>query len=56
MRLRTTLTSFGWRRMNMLEARSSGQKIMVRIGSANAERVKAKLRVIRRELTSHAIQ
>ena len=33
-----------------LEARSAGQKIMVRIGRENATRVKAKLREIRREL------
>ena len=30
-----------------LEARSSGQKILMRMGPANAERVKAKLREIR---------
>lgn len=34
-----------------LEARSAGQKIMMRMGSANAARVKDKLRAIRRELT-----
>jgi hypothetical protein len=34
-----------------LEARSAGQKIMLRIGPANAARVKAKLHEIRRELT-----
>ncbi|MGQ0546375.1 MAG: DUF3014 domain-containing protein [Betaproteobacteria bacterium] len=33
-----------------LETRSAGQKIMVRMGPANAARVKAKLREIRREL------
>jgi len=38
-----------------LEARSAGQKIMMRMGSANAERVKAKLRAIRRELTGQAV-
>ncbi len=37
-----------------LEARSAGQKIMLRIGPANAARVKAKLREIRRELTRAA--
>ena len=35
-----------------LEARSAGQKIMMRMGSENASRVKAKLREIRSELTS----
>ena len=34
-----------------LEARSAGQKIMMRIGTENAARVKARLRDIRRELT-----
>lgn len=34
-----------------LEQRSAGQKIMLRMGSANAARVKDKLRAIRRELT-----
>ncbi len=34
-----------------LEARSAGQKIMLRIGAENARRVKAKLRDIRREVT-----
>ncbi|HTP99729.1 MAG TPA: DUF3014 domain-containing protein [Casimicrobiaceae bacterium] len=34
-----------------LEDRSAGQKIMLRMGSANAARVKEKLRAIRRELT-----
>ncbi len=34
-----------------LEARSAGQKILIRIGSENAARVKAKLREIRRGLT-----
>ena len=34
-----------------LEERSAGQKIMLRMGSANAARVKDKLRAIRRELT-----
>lgn len=33
-----------------LQRRSAGQKIMMRMGSANAARVKAKLREIRREL------
>ncbi len=35
----------------ILEARSAGQKIMMRMGTANAARVKDKLRAIRRELT-----
>lgn len=34
-----------------LEERSAGQKIMLRMGSGNAARVKEKLRAIRRELT-----
>lgn len=33
------------------EALSTGEKIMLRIGSDNAARIKAKLREIRRELT-----
>jgi hypothetical protein len=33
-----------------LEGRSAGQKIMMRMGSGNAARVKSKLREIRREL------
>lgn len=39
-----------------LEARSAGQKIMIRIGTANAARLKARLREIRRELTSQSIK
>ena len=35
-----------------LEARSAGQKLLLRMGSANAERVKAKLRSFRREITA----
>ena len=35
-----------------LEARSAGQKIMIRIGHDNANKIKAKLAEIRRELTS----
>jgi hypothetical protein len=35
-----------------LEARSAGQKIMIRMGNENAAKVKAKLQEIRRELTS----
>jgi len=35
-----------------LQSRSAGQKIMLRMGPENAARVKAKLREIRRELTS----
>lgn len=34
-----------------LEARSSGQKIMIRMGTENAARVKTRLRAIRTELT-----
>jgi hypothetical protein len=34
-----------------LEARSAGQKIMIRMGNDNAAKVKAKLQEIRRELT-----
>ena len=34
------------------EARSSGQKMMMRVGSANAQRLKAKLREIRRLITA----
>ncbi|MFQ6024375.1 MAG: DUF3014 domain-containing protein [Acidiferrobacterales bacterium] len=34
-----------------LEARSAGQKILIRMGSENAARIKAKLQEIRRELT-----
>jgi len=34
-----------------LEARSAGQKIMLRMGNENAAKIKAKLRDIRRELT-----
>ena len=34
-----------------LEARSAGQKMMIRMGPGNAARVKAKLRAIRLELT-----
>lgn len=37
-----------------LEARSAGQKIMLRMGPANAARVKAKLRAIRSELTGRS--
>ncbi len=36
-----------------LEARSAGQKIMLRMGPENAAKVKAKLREIRRELLKH---
>ena len=35
-----------------LEARSAGQKIMIRMGNENAAKVKAKLQEIRRDLTS----
>jgi Protein of unknown function (DUF3014) len=34
-----------------LEARSAGQKIMIRMGAENATKIKAKLQEIRRELT-----
>ena len=37
-----------------LETRSAGQKIMLRMGPANAARVKAQLRAIRAELTTGA--
>jgi hypothetical protein len=37
-----------------LESLSAGQKLMIRMGPENAARVKAKLRAIRRELTSHS--
>lgn len=37
-----------------LESRSSGQKIMLRMGLENADRVKARLRAIRAKLTSGA--
>lgn len=37
-----------------LEARSAGQKIMMRIGSGNAARIKARLRELRGELTRQA--
>jgi Protein of unknown function (DUF3014) len=37
-----------------LEALSAGQKIMIRMGSENAAKVKAKLKEIRNELTSQA--
>ena len=39
-----------------LEALSAGQKIMIRLGSENALRMKARLRDVRRELTSKAVQ
>lgn len=39
-----------------LEARSAGQKIMLRMGDANATRVKAKLREVRAELTRRVPQ
>lgn len=38
-----------------LEGASAGHKIMVRMGDANAEEVKVKLREIRRELTGQAL-
>ncbi|HWN30304.1 MAG TPA: DUF3014 domain-containing protein [Burkholderiales bacterium] len=39
-----------------LEALSAGQKIMVRMGSENAGRIKAKLKEIRRELTGQELK
>jgi hypothetical protein len=36
-----------------LEARSAGQKLLIRMGSANAAVIKAKLREIREEVVSH---
>ena len=39
-----------------LETRSSGQKILMRMGQANAERVKAKLREIRALVAQTAAQ
>jgi hypothetical protein len=38
-----------------LEARSAGQKILIRIGPENGARVKAKLREIRRQVTGKAL-
>jgi hypothetical protein len=38
-----------------LEARSAGQKILLRMGAGNAARVKAKLRDIRRQLTRRGV-
>ena len=37
-----------------LEARSAGQKILIRMGSENAGRLKVKLHEIRHELTGQA--
>jgi len=39
-----------------LEARSAGQKILVRVGSENAARLKGKLREVRRQVTSGAMK
>ena len=39
-----------------LEARSAGQKIMIRMGGENAARVKAKLREIRHEVTRRELK
>lgn len=39
-----------------LEALSAGQKMLVRMGSENASRIKAKLREIRRHLTAQVIE
>lgn len=38
-----------------LEARSAGQKILIRMGSDNAGRIKAKLNEIRHELTGQEL-
>jgi hypothetical protein len=38
-----------------LEARSAGQKILIRIGPDNAARVKAKLRELRRQVTGREL-
>jgi hypothetical protein len=38
-----------------LEARSAGQKILLRMGAGNAGRVKAKLRDFRRQLTQRGV-
>jgi hypothetical protein len=38
-----------------LEARSAGQKILIRIGAGNAARVKAKLRDLRQQLTRRGV-
>jgi len=38
-----------------LEARSAGQKILIRMGPVNESRVKTKLREIRRALTGQAL-
>ena len=39
-----------------LEALSAGQKTLIRMGNANALRIKAKLREIRKELISQAVK
>jgi hypothetical protein len=39
-----------------LEVRSAGQKILIRMGSENAARLKAKLRELRRQLTGAAVK
>lgn len=39
-----------------LEARSAGQKIVIRMGSENAARIKARLREFRRELTGQPLK
>jgi hypothetical protein len=38
-----------------LESLSAGQKIMIRMGPQNAEKVKAKLRALRRELAARPV-
>jgi hypothetical protein len=39
-----------------LEDLSAGQKIMIRLGSENAARIKARLRDVRRELTGQDLK
>ncbi|MGH8711750.1 MAG: DUF3014 domain-containing protein [Burkholderiales bacterium] len=39
-----------------MEARSAGQKIMIRMGAENAARIKAKLKEYRRELTGQELK
>jgi hypothetical protein len=38
-----------------LESLASGQKIMVRVGSVNERRLKAKLRALRKELLTRVV-
>jgi hypothetical protein len=39
-----------------LEAASAGNKILLRMGAENAEKIKSKLREIRRELTGRTME